>query len=596
MPVRLDILNEAGGLGQWVGSDAGSLSIMARESVLLDGGMAAQGGGISNRGGVFNLVLGDNSTPSPDLGFPTDERLLSLAQTVAPQAGGLALEVSIGGRRYRVFVDAARGRTVQSLLTGERFEASGSVGALQGNWQWIASRHLSGRLRLRTIGRIDQGRWWWQSADAVRRTVDTGLSSFDSEERSLFEGVVFGDDRDQPVLTRHRFRASGLAHLLAVSGQNVAFVLVAVSPLLARLRLRTRWIVTIGLLLAFATVTRFEPSVLRATAMALVAATAAMSGRYATGVRVVSVAVLALLVIDPLLVWSGGFRLSVAASVALVTLARPIERRLRGPRWLVEPLAVSLAAQVGTAPLLVLAFGTVPLLSPLANLAAVPVAGWLMVWGVVTGPLAGLIGEPAATWIGWPSRLMIHWIDGVATLAARPELPSVGVVGVAAITALVAAILMSLDRVGWRRALASFGAVALLVELVILAPSGHLTPSRGVDIYVDASTRGSDAVVVVIGTGVDDLMLLDDVTRARIDHVDLVIVPRASRTNSTTVQLLRTAVDVRLVVAADPSLVRDAEPLTAGELRVGSLRFTVAVDRHSGSGATARGFTVGTPV
>ena len=96
-PVRLDIQNQAGGLGQWVGSDAGSLSIMARESVLLDGGMAAQGGGISNRGGVFNLELGDNSTPSPDLGFPTGERLLSLAQTVAPQAGGLTPGAAIPG-------------------------------------------------------------------------------------------------------------------------------------------------------------------------------------------------------------------------------------------------------------------------------------------------------------------------------------------------------------------------------------------------------------------------------------------------------------------------------------------------------------------
>ncbi|HEX8874744.1 MAG TPA: filamentous hemagglutinin family protein [Nitrosospira sp.] len=88
-PVRLDILNQAGGVGQWVGSDAGSLNIAAREGVLLDAGIAAQGGSANNRSGTFNLVLGDNLTPPVELGFPAGERVLSLAQAVAPQTGGL---------------------------------------------------------------------------------------------------------------------------------------------------------------------------------------------------------------------------------------------------------------------------------------------------------------------------------------------------------------------------------------------------------------------------------------------------------------------------------------------------------------------------
>lgn len=88
-PVRLDILNEAGGLGQWVGSDAGTLSIHAREGTLLDGAIAAHGGSGSNRGGTFSLVLGDNFFPIPEQGFPTEARVLSLAQSVTPQAGGL---------------------------------------------------------------------------------------------------------------------------------------------------------------------------------------------------------------------------------------------------------------------------------------------------------------------------------------------------------------------------------------------------------------------------------------------------------------------------------------------------------------------------
>ncbi|MEO7558639.1 MAG: filamentous hemagglutinin N-terminal domain-containing protein, partial [Nitrosospira sp.] len=97
-PVRLDILNEAGGLGQWVGSDAGSLDIIAREGILLDGTMLAQAGGVSNRGGMFNLVLGlEDVGDALTKGFPLGERVLSLAPAVAPLAGGLAPGAAIPG-------------------------------------------------------------------------------------------------------------------------------------------------------------------------------------------------------------------------------------------------------------------------------------------------------------------------------------------------------------------------------------------------------------------------------------------------------------------------------------------------------------------
>ena len=64
-PVRLDILNEAGGLGQWVGSDAGSLSITAREGMLLDGKVVAQPGGAFNRGGNLDITLGLRDVSNP---------------------------------------------------------------------------------------------------------------------------------------------------------------------------------------------------------------------------------------------------------------------------------------------------------------------------------------------------------------------------------------------------------------------------------------------------------------------------------------------------------------------------------------------------
>lgn len=89
-PVRLDILNQAGGLGQWVGSDAGTLSVTAREGILLDGSIMAQPGGQSNRAGTLNVVLGlIDVDDAQNKGFPLGERVLSVAQMVEPKAGDL---------------------------------------------------------------------------------------------------------------------------------------------------------------------------------------------------------------------------------------------------------------------------------------------------------------------------------------------------------------------------------------------------------------------------------------------------------------------------------------------------------------------------
>ena len=145
---------------------------------------------------------------------------------------------------------------------------------------------------------------------------------------ALFRGLVIGDDRDQPEAMIERFRASGLSHLTAVSGQNVSFLLAACGPLLVRLRPRPRWMLTLCLIAWFVVLTRFEPSILRAGAMAMLSATAFLTGRERSPVRLLAVAVLILVLIDPLLVWSVGFWLSVGATAGVCVVGPPLARRL----------------------------------------------------------------------------------------------------------------------------------------------------------------------------------------------------------------------------------------------------------------------------
>jgi ComEC/Rec2-related protein len=220
---------------------------------------------------------------------------------------------------------------------------------------------------------------------------------------------------------------------LAVSGQNVAFVLVLAGPLARRLRLWPRLGTTLAVVAMFGLVTRFEPSVLRAGAMAALAAVTVTIGRPTSRLRVLALAATALLIVDPLLVHSVGFRLSVAAAAAIVVLAPPIAAVLPGPRWLAAPLGVTVAAQLGVAPVLLTTFGPLPVASLPANLLAVPAAGAVMVWGLTAGLLAGVVGGTAAAVLHLPTRLLLAWIEEVASRAAAAPLGELEVGHVAAI-------------------------------------------------------------------------------------------------------------------------------------------------------------------
>jgi competence protein ComEC len=230
-----------------------------------------------------------------------------------------------------------------------------------------------------------------RTANALRERVLAGGRHLPATERALMAGFLLGDTRALPHDVAEQFRASGLTHLLAVSGANVAFVLGLTRPLVRRLSLRAQLVAGVGVLVLFGTMTRWEPSVLRACTMAACSMIGLYLGRPTAGLRVLALAVVALLLADPFLLHSIGFLLSCGASAGIAVLGGPITTRLRGPSWLREPLAVTLAAQVGVAPILIPVFGSVPLAALPANVVAGPLAGPMTVLGFVTGLAGGVI-------------------------------------------------------------------------------------------------------------------------------------------------------------------------------------------------------------
>ena len=281
-------------------------------------------------------------------------------------------------------------------------------------------------------------------AGGLRNLVLSGTRGLPDIPAALTAGLLVGDDRDLTARVAADFRAAGLSHLLAVSGANVALVLAVAGPGLRRLGLAGRFVGGVGVVVVFAAMARFEPSVLRASAMAGIALLAAYTGRPAASGRVLALAVAGLVLADPFLVHSLGFRLSVAASAGILALAGPFASRLPGPGPVRHGLAVTAAAQLGVAPVALPAFGSLPLVALPANLLAAPAAAGLTLWGFGSGLAGGLL-EPLVPVLpgalAVPTGVLASYLAAVASLAARCPVPvGPGVAaGVAGLTGLVLA-------------------------------------------------------------------------------------------------------------------------------------------------------------
>lgn len=451
---------------------------------------------------------------------------VTLLSDPEPSFGGVRAEARLDGRRLELRASGPSADALMSRLAGERVVVRGETQPLPAASGWLASRHLAGRLRVHAVESWRAGGRLTSAANALRRNLLAGAEPLSLAQRSLYSGLVIGDDRDQPVELADDFRGAGLTHLLAVSGQNVAFVLVLAGPALRRLRLWPRLALTLSVVGMFGLVTRFEPSVMRAAAMAAIATTLATIGSPTPRLRVLALTVTTLLLIDPLLVRSVGFLLSVTASAGIIVLAPRLVPVFPGPRFLREAVAVTIAAQIGVAPVLLATFGPMPLSSLPANLLAVPVAGAVMVWGLTGGMLAGAAGGLAAEVINLPTRLLLGWLAEVARRGAALQLGQLQaahmaglVLGLAVAAAVPRARRHGLALTAAAVAFAALSAQAPAPLRVVIAPGIVRWHNGSTDVVVLGGAAGrqqsllsANVLAALRGAGVGsiDLLVLAD--------------------------------------------------------------------------------------
>ncbi|HEX3686300.1 MAG TPA: ComEC/Rec2 family competence protein [Gaiellaceae bacterium] len=258
-------------------------------------------------------------------------------------------------------------------------------------------------------------------ADTLRRVLVRSIApGLRGERRGIVEGVVLGDEQSLSDDLRRRFRASGLYHLLAVSGQNV--VLVAGGALaLAWLLGIPRWLGEIGALVAIAAyvlAVGAQPSVIRAGVAGALVSLAWLAARPADRWYFCLLGVLVLLAWNPYTLLDPGFQLSFAAVAAIFVLAPRVLKTLEGyplPGALAGVVAVSTACGLATAPILWLQFHALPLLTVPANALAAPVVPPLLALAFASA-LVGPVSQPAATAIAWLNGWCAAYLAACARL------------------------------------------------------------------------------------------------------------------------------------------------------------------------------------
>jgi competence protein ComEC len=259
--------------------------------------------------------------------------------------------------------------------------------------------------------------------DGLREALAIPLRRLVPEpEAGIVRGIVLGDRAAVDADLASAFARSGTSHLLAISGFNMTLVATAVT-LLARGRLRpaVTATLTVSCVLAYSVLVGLAPSVARAAVMAVVASLGLAFGRRPATDNALALAVATMVGIDASAIGDVGFLLSATATGGLLYLGDPISRRLDFlPGAIRQGLATTLAATLPTVPIVAAVFGRVSLVSPLANLVAVPLFPPLMLAGAATAVL-GVISLDLAQLPGLLAYALAFLLRIVVeTMAALP--------------------------------------------------------------------------------------------------------------------------------------------------------------------------------
>lgn len=509
-----------------------------------------------------------------------------------------------------------------------------------------ASRAWStGRRRAGILGALDRVR------ARAERALSAGLGP---REAALLRGMVLGQDEQLSEPVREEFRRSGLSHLLAASGQNIVLLAALALPILRGLGLplRARLLGVLALVAAYVPLAGAGPSIQRAGVMGAAGLVAGLAGRPSSRWYAVLLAALATLAVNPRAVEDPGWQLSFAAVLAILALSSPLRealgppaeegsaaedlgvalgeesggadatarrwRRPRLPRPVAEAAALTIAATLGTAPLIALHFERLSLVSLPANLLAAPAVAPIMWLGMLSAAAGQVATAPAVLLDALASYLLgyLAWVAHATSGMPKAELPVrlPGPWGLATAYAALAAMCAGFALPRARRAarrlvrrpagrLGLAAALVLLAALVLRPGPAPIAPPAGFRASFLAIGQGDATLLqhgsraILVDTGPPGGPVLERLEEAGVRRLDALVVTHDQADHAGGAAAVLDAVPVGTLVdggEGPPSFLRRAflaaaarrgvrriAPTAGQAIRAGPLRLDVLWPRRA---------------
>jgi competence protein ComEC len=484
------------------------------------------------------LAALDHTVVTDRLGHAASVRVWLLEPARPRPFGGRTAVARLGDERVLVRT-GARVRWPAARV-GQEVAVDGVLEALRPADAWLRPRNVhaivraervvpTGRRRGGLPGALDRFR------DRAQATLDRGLPP---PQAALLRGMVLGEDEALAPATREDFQTSGLAHLVAASGQNVMLLCALVFGLsaLVGIGLRARLFLALALVALYVPLAGGGPSIQRAGVMGAAGITAALAGRPASRAYAVLLAAAVTLTINPRSIAEPGWQMSFGAVVAIMLLAAPVAAALgrhgRMPAGLAEAAAVTVAATLGTAPLIAAQFGRTSLVSLPANVLAAPAVApvmWLGMAAATVGQVSAAAAAPFTALAGYP----LAFVGWVGQTAAR--LPHAAVDVPPIVVALVCAGAVAAILVPAARRPGPAGGIAVLTVVLVLlrAPAGPAAPPAGLRVTFldigqgDATLIQDRSTSVLVDTGPPDGGIVARLRHAGVGRLDLLVVTHA---------------------------------------------------------------------